>query len=419
MDELIILNPEEPKFLSEAISINQFIKGKINFINVGTGGGKTTFATSILPQLASDLSKIVYLIDGVNMRDKLANEPNMELYSDNWKEVSEGNMLRFVPHKIAVMTYQKFGVLCKKYPEFINQLELIICDEVHKAIEFTEWDTQRIKKLFPAMKPAEVDMTLAMGSYSYIALKVLKEMGALTAGDAYVVFMTATPNRVDNLFNELLHRIEASSAIVSYRVLEDYYYSNLYRVIRSIPKGSKTLVYMPYIKDMKMMVEYSEKLGLKSAAIWSENNRNYKMSDFQLGVKDHVIFKEEFPAEVEILFINKASETGLNLRGDVNNIIIHSQDEDTIIQVTGRYRGDVERRFLLDPNWTRIDLEPEWLNVRLYKDDRDRLADHLSIKNNSGKPYKWKGVKDLILEQNIYTLTEGATNGNRWVLLKK
>lgn len=419
MDESIILNPEEPKFLSEAISINQFIKGKINFINAGTGGGKTTFATNILPQLATDLHKVVYLIDGINMRDKLSSLPNMELYSDSWKEVSDGSMLKFVPQKIAVMTYQKFGVLCKKYPEFVNQLELIICDEIHKAIEFTEWDTQRIKRMFPAMKPEEIDMTLAMGSYSYIALRHLKELGSLTQGNAYVVFMTATPNKVENLFNELLHRIEASSAIVSYHVLEDYYYSNLYRVIRSIPKGSKTLIYMPYIKDMKLMVEYSEKLGFKSAAIWSENNRDHKMNDFQLQVKNHVVFEEEFPNDIDIIFINKASETGLNLRGDVNNIVIHSQDEDTVIQVTGRYRGDVEKRFLYDPNYTRIDLEPEWLNRRLFAEDRELLAAHLGIKGKGGKVYKWKGVKELLLEQNLYTLVEGASNGSRWVELKK
>ena len=413
------MEEEKEVFLSEAISINQFIKGKINFIQVGTGGGKTTFATNILPLLATDLHKIVYLIDGVNMRDKLAAMDQMELYSDTWKEVSEGNMVRFTPNKIAVMTYQKFGVLSKKYPEFVNQLEMVICDEVHKAIEFVEWDVQKIKRMFPAMKKEEIDTTLAMGSYSFIALKQLKEMGMLVSGNAYVVFMTATPSRVEGLFNDLLHRIEASSAIVSYKVLEDYYYSNLYRAIRSIPPNSKTLVFMPFIKDMKLMVEYAEKIGLKPVAIWSENNTKNKMTDYQITAKNHLVFQEEFPPDVDIVFINKASETGLNIRGHVNNIIIHSQDEDTIIQVTGRYRGDVEKRYLYDPNYKRIDLEPKWLGVRLFKEQRDDLAADLGIKNSVGKEYKWNGIKDLLLEQNIYTISEGAVGGKRWVMISK
>ena len=37
-------------------------------------------------------------------------------------------------NKVVVMTYAKFGVLTKNYPDFGFSFELILCDEIHNLL---------------------------------------------------------------------------------------------------------------------------------------------------------------------------------------------------------------------------------------------------------------------------------------------
>ena len=68
------------------------------------------------------------------------------------------------------------------------------------------------------------------------------------------------------------------------------------------------------------------------------------MTEEQLRVRDYILDKEELPPEYGAVIINKSNETAINIRGRVDYIIVHSQEDDVREQVRGRYRGDLDKK---------------------------------------------------------------------------
>ena len=56
----------------------------------------------------------------------------LQLYTKDWREYLQDGMIQFAEGHICVMSYAKFGTLVEFYPRFVRELELIICDELHK-----------------------------------------------------------------------------------------------------------------------------------------------------------------------------------------------------------------------------------------------------------------------------------------------
>lgn len=131
------------KWLYEAVNTNEIRAGYLNLIQSPTGSGKSTFA---LNQLLNgfDINKVVYLIDTNNGREQILKKPNTARVTDDWKFMCESleneNCIgagydAIHSGKVVVLTYALFGSLAARRPFMGFDYDLIICDEIHSAVE--------------------------------------------------------------------------------------------------------------------------------------------------------------------------------------------------------------------------------------------------------------------------------------------
>jgi hypothetical protein len=99
-------------------------------------------------------------------------------------------------------------------------------------------------------------------------------------------------------------------------------------------------------------------------------------------------------------------------------MIVNSIDSDTQIQVRGRVNSDLERLYL--PMTAKTIVVPkEFLDVRLFKENTNRLCQYLNLRNReNNRPLKWPSIKSL-LPQSGYKITDGREDNYRYYVIHK
>lgn len=111
------------KYLSDAVHMDEFSKGHLNFVAAPVGSGKTHWALHTLVKCVSAPHKMLYLIDTVNGKEQLlAQTDRTRCYSEGWHFTYHRGLSWFgeifEEDKIVVMTYAKFGLLATEYQDF-------------------------------------------------------------------------------------------------------------------------------------------------------------------------------------------------------------------------------------------------------------------------------------------------------------
>lgn len=166
---------------------------------------------------------------------------------------------------------------------------------------------------------------------------------------------------------------------------------------------------------MKEFQEAATKKGFHTVAIWSISNDKHPMSQEQRDARDHILQKDELPPQYDIVIINGSSETGIDLYGQIDYIIINSKNKDTQTQVRGRYRKDLELEYILSEEGT-LTVPKEFLEKPLSKDDKDELCKILNLRDNRGRIKKWTTVKQALLQQG-YLLKETRVHNARFTVI--
>lgn len=396
-------------YLSEAIDMSDLQFGRINLINSNCGSGKSYFAINELSKKASHLSNVVYLTDSVAMRDKLANNSNCKIYDPSDKDILNGRLISFEEDKIIVMTYAKMGLLLKYYPNTFDGVEIIICDEIHKIKDFIDWSRKDIKKKFPAADQKEIDYWITVSCGAYLAATYIERMAAgINLSDnneqavkqKLIVALSATPANAYVLFTQSISEIRINAQLVAYETLHTIYYTELASVIRNLESGIKAIFYVPRVSDIKKSIEIARQMGFRANGIWSLTNSAHPMDNEQKEIRKYILEKEELPPTYDFIFINAAYETSINIRGDVNCMIIHTTDKDKRTQARNRYRGDLETQYLLLDKKEKSSLRVpvEFLNKPLPKEKKDELCAFLNFRNSSGNKVGWPTTKKYLIE---------------------
>ena len=140
-------------YLSHVIETEKFKKGQANIVVAPCHSGKTTAAVSKIAPLASGSEKVLFLIDTTAGRDALAGDKENQIkkYSDRWlKDISVEWWGESPSGKgIRVMTYHQFGYQVKDNPQFLKDIEVLVCDEMHNLVKYMgiEYGKNKSEKL--------------------------------------------------------------------------------------------------------------------------------------------------------------------------------------------------------------------------------------------------------------------------------
>ena len=185
-------------------------------------------------------------------------------------------------------------------------------------------------------------------------------------------------------------------------------------------KGKQYIVYVEQVKQIQKYLSIAERLGLKAVGLWSPDYIYCPMSKEQFDVRQFIIDEERLPDDIDVLFINRAYDTSFNIRGDIEAMYIHYNSEDTITQVRGRYRNDLNHLYVYDKTGKKeigeIVVPAEFLERKLFKEDTTKLVGILDRRNKKDRLIGWTTIHNSLKKQgyHIEKGREGAgSNKNR------
>lgn len=391
-------------YLSNIVNVEDFEIGKMNLISAPCGCGKTTFAKTILKKLHEEYNfeliqlDMLYLIDTAMGKEQLLNSKGAQVDYNFWT----GEPYWKLPG-ITVMTYAGYQTLCEKAPKYNdwNDRCVIVCDELQEEIQWSKWSN-------------EDDLhTRAVGRIAYNV--------AMT--ENLVIALSATPQWIRKEFDWCLNEIELLGEPRHYENENIENYNDLFLILNKIKPNECGII---YISQIEKMIEYEKILtdrGLKCVSLWSKNNKKFSLSERQTKVRDYIIRHRELPPDVDILIINRASATSITIgeeektKRPIDFMIIHTADENIQIQARGRYRNDLKNLYL-----HRADIEDEinlsykWLNIPLYKKDKQKLCEELDLKDVNGRVLKWTTIKSRLIK-NGYIIDDKRTPNERYSII--
>lgn len=382
----------------------QLSKGVINMVISPVGSGKTYFVFNEIIKNHSNLNRIIYLVDTNNLKEAIIKDKeyfdSVMIYE---KEVVKNfrNILSS-ENKITVMTYSQFGHLLKQDENIFDSIDLIICDEAHNLIKYSN--------RFDHLVENKEDK---------VYLKTIKKLKELSATKD-VIFLTATHKSIKKHF-ELkdtgMHIFDYSNDIRIRRLKEDFSYS--FKSIKNMKMhleafngfidGEKCLIYTDKITSIKAIKEMVESIeikfnnrtvrNLKAVGLWSTNS-DKEMDIEQLETRKSILETGLIPEEIDVLIINSAYETGINIKDEaIELVVVNCVNLDTQIQARGRVRKNIKAfyvRSLSEKTEVKITLADKWLDKPLTRKDKIELCKEHQLFNIQSKATSWPTLKKTL-----------------------
>ena len=165
-------------------------------------------------------------------------------------------------------------------------------------------------------------------------------------------------------------------------------------------EGKKCLVFTERITTAEDMIKRFEKKGLKAINIFSQNSSKKDMNDEQNRIRNAIIERGIFIGDYDILIINGAYETGINILDERFEVCILDTEVNTKrTQSRARIRKDIEIAFYKDKDCKNynIELNEKWLNRPLDTSEKKALANDLDLRNpKNNRIMKWRGIRPLL-----------------------
>lgn len=385
------------KHLSELVNIADLRIDLLNIIKAPTGSGKTYFALTHIPSQTYDaIHNVVYLIDTINGKEQILH--NYNATSEYWRwarDVDDGGMWFSPDDRVIVITYAKFGVLIDRYPDFHKNFDYIICDELHSLFKFQNFSP----------KP---------NSHS-VAVNGIRS--AILNDRTKVVALSATPYIIKLNWSNLYWELPINQdEILHYDQEQIIPFTNIKYTLSSVDTNDIGLCYTSRIHKMKEIEEMAKEVGLSPVCVWSIANKDFQMTEEQLRVRESILKDYTIPDAYNLLIINSSSETSIKIKSHVDYVIVNNTDIDTQVQVRGRVNGDLKNLYLLNDGTAPVMLPDEFLGVRLFTEDKARLCEFVNLKNQYSRLYKWKTVKNLLIEWG-YCISEGRADNLRYAII--
>ncbi len=296
------------------------------------------------------------------------------------------------------MTYSGFGSEIRSNNPAFNYFDYdyIICDEMQNLVDY-----QRFDKRCTNLEKAE---------------ETLRAIAA--EGTTTIVAMSATPQKIRERFGELCYdvpfdrtdlRMLETKSVVPYKEKVE---SLLLRL-----KGKTGILFTVNVGDMVHYIEYANSIGYHANGFWSismDTQLKHPHSQEQKDLREKVLSDETIPENVDLLVINRASETCIKIQADnrkVDFMIVHYRNEEIRTQVRGRYNGDLSELYYHDiaaANLYQIGkctISAQYFGKRLYSEEQQALFRELDLRKPDGTPYGKDTIWE-VLSQCGYQVSE-------------
>lgn len=385
-------------YVSDVIDMKDLRTGKLNLVFAPCGSGKTHFVENVLKNVRKRPgANMLYLAPTVALVHALKFRGESYLTTDG-----HGHFVREWRHAgITAMTYAAFASIIRREREagtyddakLWNDHAIICADELSQGVSqshFTDKYGNRI--------PDEKNLTK-------IALKELEIR--IRNKRNLVVTVSATPKRLIGRYPFDVRMVGMFLRPRGYRDGEVRNYSDLHPLLNQIDPDKRGLIYISRVKKMLEAVDVLESRGIPAVAIYSRHHEDHPMGDEQLRAVESLEMDEKIPDDVQVLIINAAYETGLNIQPEKSHldyVIVHDINEDTQVQARGRYRGDIDVVYhKVEPSSETQIIDPEklapYIGERLRKADKDRLLEAFGFLDDHLRPMRWPTFVKLLEEQ--------------------
>lgn len=390
------------KYLSEAVHADEIKARTLNLVCSQTGSGKSFWAINHLAKTVTHPYKMVYLIDTINGKEQLLKHPKTQYYTKEWREIVQNKVVwfgeAFQGNKIVVMTYAKFGVLAEHYSNFGFDFELILCDEIHNLPRFCHFTSNEEDTPYHKIAKERLE-------------KIIKE------SDIKVIGLSATPQRAAEEMNCPTQYITVDEDVRQFETKEIIPYTNLEQALSFVSPDQVGIVYIGHITRMKQFLDLASNKGFRAIAIWSIRNKDHPMTKEQEDAREYILTNSALPPPYDLFIINASSETSINIFSKVDYIVIHTQEKEAQTQVRGRFRGDLDKLFVLDYSASLI-VPSEFMGKKLFKEDKDKLCSILNLRDEQYRIHKWSKVKERLINSD-YIITDGRIENKRFSIITK
>ncbi|MGE7695574.1 DEAD/DEAH box helicase family protein [Lysinibacillus sp. NPDC094177] len=383
------------KYLSEILKDMELENNTL--IVSPTGSGKTHY-------IFNDLIKegeYLYLCDNENLKASI--ETKNRTFS-NRKE-----LIGCDSFSIEVMCYKEFGRKVRYNNNIVHNYNTIFCDEIHNLIDYQSFGDDAdlshvIKELFKEYSNTKIIYFTATPYY----LKVLEQKHT-ELSQTFSIYDYSTSKEIMRYVNKgeayINHLSQFQFQLDEYK--QAFKYSNL-----------KCLIFTREISVMKNLEKMCVKKNLKPICIWSRKNEHYEMTKEQLDVRDHLIKTGELLAPYNVLIMNRALETGINIYDkDMKLAIINTTNLTQQIQVRGRIRHDIDLLIVRTKDQKlpeiKLNLDEKYLNKLLSKDEVEAIIVELNIKDTRNHFITVKKFKDLLNNQQYQMKTKRKEVNNK------
>lgn len=404
-------------YLREVLDTSQFRRGQANIIIAPCHSGKTTAAGKIITKHARCPERALYLIDTTAGKQALLSRKDTVKYTRRWSQDLSKEWWGdpFDRNGLRVMSYHQFGLEIQHSPLFVFDLDLIICDEMHNLIKYIGIEYANNKRLNYLGTDAEI-------TTCRLALKTLVQAATRTTHTPLIVVMTATVNALSAEFD----RQKVPCAYFDYTgkvhcdlTRNRLYYAHFKDVISELTPNTRAIIYTTQIEQMLQFAQLANNGQNEICCLWGLHNDKNKMSKEQLDIRSSILKTNQIPPNIDLLFINAAYETSININNeDFNTMIIHNSSPDVQIQVRGRLRHDIETLYIYDPDHQHVSqyFPPEYYNRPLFSEDTATIATIMDLKNKDGRALKWPSIHKRLAKDGVI-VTKQKKNGRQcWIL---
>jgi hypothetical protein len=378
------------KYLSELLE--DYVFDQNTLVISPTGSGKTRF---ILNHLCKD-KKTLYLCDNNNLEYQVLLEPNTRHLTT--KIIPDD----LPPETVHVMTYHRFGGYIDRdvSDDFINQFDIVIADEIHNLIHYYSMDKDiRLHDAINGLLRQYPSTIVAMFTATPHHLIKLKEQYPNADSNFYFIDFT-----YDNSIIRYINKRETFISHLSHisNVLCEYYSSFSYG-------NTKCMIYTNTVANMKKVENMCLSLMLSPICLWSINKSDIPMLDEQLKVRKHLLETGDILQPYNVLIINKAMDTGVNITDpDVQLVVVHTNDPTEQIQARGRVRHDVDLLTVKTKDISKLEfitIPKEWHDIWLSIEQLKNFIAGLNLKNKDGHLISVDEFC-IILESKLFTVVK-------------